>query len=266
MSKIHLYILLGCFIVIAYIMSKKWMETPPHVTTRQEITDVINETMEEFADSTTYQNPGARDIYGFGMPDVNGSGPFYGTTVAAHSMQREVGDDILADVPEHSRKQTKLPSGNVVLVIDGYGSIEIQLYDTVVPKTASNFRELCRMNMFKGCPFHRIIRNFMIQSGDFTNRDGTGGSSIYGRYFDDENFILRHDEPGLLSMANAGPNTNGSQFFITTKPTPHLDGKHVVFGKVVKGMRNVRDIENIVVINGSQPITEVIITKCEVLP
>jgi cyclophilin family peptidyl-prolyl cis-trans isomerase len=264
MSNIHIYILLGCIIIIVYIMSKRWIEPPPHITTQQEIKDVINETMEEFADLTEYQNPGARDIYGFGMPDVNGVGPFYGTTVSAHSQQREVGDDILSDVPQHSKKKTKLPSGNVVLTIEGYGAIEIQLYDTVVPKTAANFRELCRMNMFKGCPFHRIIRNFMIQSGDFTNRDGTGGSSIYGRYFDDENFILRHDEAGLVSMANAGPHTNGSQFFIITKPTSHLDGKHVVFGKVVKGMGVVRDIENIVVVNSS-PITEVIITTCEVL-
>ena len=255
---------MGCVIIIAYVISKRWTEPiPPHITTRQEITDVINETMEEFADSTSYQNPGARDIYGFGMPDLNGNGPFYGTTVSSHSIQREVGDDILADVPTYSKKQI-LPSGNVVLTIDGYGSIEIQLYDTVVPKTAANFRELCRMNMFKGCPFHRIIRNFMIQSGDFTNRDGTGGSSIYGRYFDDENFILRHDEAGLVSMANAGPDTNGSQFFIIPKPTPHLDGKHVVFGKVVKGMGIVRDIENTVVVN-SRPITEIIITNCRVL-
>lgn len=260
MSKVHMYILVGCFIIIAYVISKRWTEPPPHITTRQEITDVINETMEEFDDLSLYQNEGVRDIYGFGMPRINGIGP----TVLASSMSREIGDDTLADVPIHHKKNTKLPSGNVVLTVDGYGSIEIQLYDTIVPKTAANFRELCRMNMFKGCPFHRIIRNFMIQCGDFTNRDGTGGSSIYGRYFEDENFILRHDEAGILSMANAGPDTNGSQFFIITKPTPHLDEKHVVFGKVVKGMRIVHDIENIVVVN-SRPITEVIITKCEVL-
>jgi peptidylprolyl isomerase len=151
------------------------------------------------------------------------------------------------------------------------GRVVFELHDDVVPKTAENFRALCtgekgtgksgRPLHFKGSSFHRIIPGFMCQGGDFTRGNGTGGESIYGDKFEDENFELRHQAAGTLSMANAGPGTNGSQFFICTAPTPWLDGKHVVFGRVVEG-NDVLDAMEAVGSNSGATSRQVTIADC----
>lgn len=153
------------------------------------------------------------------------------------------------------------------------GRIVFKLYSDELPRTTDNFRALCTGEKgfgYKGSSFHRIIQQFMCQGGDFTRGDGTGGKSIYGEKFEDEGFdrkpkfFFRHTKKYLLSMANAGRNTNGSQFFITTDETPHLDGKHVVFGEVVEGENVVDLMDNVKVDAGDKPVRgqEVKIADC----
>lgn len=151
------------------------------------------------------------------------------------------------------------------------GRVTFELFADVVPKTAENFRALCTGEKgvgrsgkplhFKGSAFHRIIPGFMCQGGDFTRGNGTGGESIYGEKFADENFKLKHGGAGTLSMANAGPNTNGSQFFVCTADTSWLDGKHVVFGRVIDGMPVVQQMEA-VGSRGGQTSKPVVIADC----
>ncbi|VDM09847.1 unnamed protein product [Wuchereria bancrofti] len=159
------------------------------------------------------------------------------------------------------------------------GIITIGLFGKTVPKTVKNFIQLSKkaeglkskpfcfsdfQEGYTGSKFHRIIKDFMVQAGDFINGDGTGSTSIYGKKFADENFKLKHYGAGWVSMANAGPDSNGSQFFITLKKTPWLDGRHVVFGKVLNGMKVVRKMENTKTVKPSdKPVEDVIIIRAE---
>ena len=174
---------------------------------------------------------------------------------------------------ENKEKEIDITSGNpfFIISIDGkeVGKLKFELFDDDVPNTSSNFRYLCAKGLgdkkeacYKNSIFHRVIKDFMIQGGDFTNFDGTGGMSMYGNKFNDENFNLKHNQPGLLSMANSGPNTNGSQFFITLKDTPHLDDKHVVFGILLEGFDILKKIENLETNEEDKPIQEVKIINC----
>ncbi|XP_071505578.1 peptidyl-prolyl cis-trans isomerase H-like [Diadema antillarum] len=150
------------------------------------------------------------------------------------------------------------------------GRMKMELFADVVPRTAENFRQLCTGEYkkngipvgYKTATFHRVIKDFMIQGGDFIKGDGTGTMSIYGPNFADENFKLKHDAPGLLSMANSGPGTNGCQFFITCAKCDFLDGKHVVFGKVVDGLLVMRKIENVPTGANNRPKIPVVVSQC----
>jgi len=203
------------------------------------------------------------------------------TTEAAASTEAPTEEELKAAYQagwDAQKAEEKGPAGpnprvwfDITVGGDPTGRIVFELYKDVTPRTADNFRALCTGEKgmgesgkplhYKGSGFHRIIKGFMCQGGDFTKNNGTGGESIYGEKFEDEDFSIKHTEPFLLSMANAGPNTNGSQFFITTVPTAHLDGKHCVFGKVLKGQDIVRMMEGLPS-SGDKPNDDVVIADC----
>ena len=173
----------------------------------------------------------------------------------------------MTETAEHFDPNVGQDSGEKTLVYldistNGHrGRIIIELNVGVVPKTCNNFLTLCEKKAYKNTRFHRVIKDFMIQGGDFTNHDGTGGISIYGNTFEDENFTLKNKQ-GTISMANSGPNTNGSQFFINLIDTPWLDNKHVVFGNVVKGIDLIEWIGEQETNQADVPVTDVIIEDC----
>lgn len=188
---------------------------------------------------------------------------------------RRENNDKYGSYSENFKSKKEDPEENINLVItepnlimtikidgsDERHEIELELFDDIVPLTSKNFRVLASKGVnnksYRNSIFHRVIKNFMIQGGDIMNSDGTGSVSIFGNQFEDENFKIKHDQKGLLSMANSGPNTNGSQFFITTEVANHLDNKHVVFGKVVKGYNVIDKIENLATDTNDKPYQNV---------
>lgn len=185
--------------------------------------------------------------------------------IQQNNIQQNLNNEIKPDKPiiKEEKKGTRV-FFDLYIGKNPLGRIVILCYDEICPKTVENFVSLSKIE-YKGSIFHRVIKDFMIQGGDFENSDGTGGESIHGKTFEDENFSLKHSRKGLLSMANAGPNTNGSQFFITLASCNHLDGKHVIFGEVIEGMKYIDIIGELETDDNDRPRQEVTIYNSGVL-
>lgn len=182
--------------------------------------------------------------------------------------KNEIKNSIISENFKNEKKITKEP--NLIIQIkykDEVYKFEIMLYDHVVPLTCKNFRYIAKKGLnnvtYNKSIFHRVIPGFMIQGGDIIYGNGTGSKSIFGDNFEDENFNLNHDKPGLLSMANSGPNSNGCQFFITTVDTPHLNGKHVVFGEIISNLELLYKLENVETDENDKPINPITIESIE---
>lgn len=207
------------------------------------------------------------------MASIDGVIPGGDAQAAAASAQAQNQPEADPYAPKEGAPARQRVWFDITVDSNAIGRVVFELFNDVTPKTAENFRALCTGEKgecktkpgvplhYKGSTFHRVIKRFMCQGGDFTNGNGTGGESIYGEKFQDENFIYKHERSFLLSMANAGPGTNGSQFFITTTPTPHLDGKHVVFGRVIAGRSVVRMIEDTPT-KSDTPTERIVIADC----
>lgn len=200
-------------------------------------------TAEEYTHKLRDKLTGVKTVKPAAAADGNGGD-------AAAAPKRDAEDEAMSEAPKKQKTASKQSNPRVFFDMEiagrAAGRIIMELRADVVPRTAENFRQLCTMEKgfgFRSSVFHRVIPDFMCQGGDFTKHNGTGGKSIYGRMFEDENFTLKHTGPGVLSMANSGKNTNGSQFFLCTAAADWLDGKHVVFGHVTEGMNVVRTIE-----------------------
>jgi len=195
--------------------------------------------------------------------NIHANKPFYHGIMKKHRKHKKNKKRVTFKLDKKIKKQVDdLVFLDIATEDQKLGRIVIKLFSDIVPKTCKNFSTLCQNKnglTYRGCPFHRIIKDFMIQGG---NIGGSGGKSIYGEYFDDENFELQHDRPYLLSMANHGENTNGSQFFITTTECPHLDDKHVVFGVVIDGFEIVDELNEIDTDANDKPYDKVFIYNC----
>jgi peptidylprolyl isomerase domain and WD repeat-containing protein 1 len=179
--------------------------------------------------------------------------------------ERLLGSEVTTTSAVGDKKSSTKDLDSHVILHTNLGDIHIKVFTVECPKTAENFIVHCKNGYYNGCIFHRVIKDFMIQTGD-PEGDGTGGESIWGGEFEDEfHPALKHDRPGTVSMANAGPNTNGSQFFITTVATPWLDNKHTVFGRVIRGMDVVTQIENLKTNSSDKPLEKVVIKKTTVV-